>query len=168
MDVFIVPVIERVCIFVDGGNMFHSIRALDVKIDYEKVRNTLVKGRRLSRAYYYMGSDNTPRQNAFFNVLQSLGYDVKTLSLKHYGGKPFEKGVDVMLATDMLLDAHKDLYDTAILCSGDKGYVYAIKAIKEIGKRVEVAGFEHSTAKELRLIADQFINLTLRLDKIRE
>ena len=161
-------VMERVCIFVDGGNMFHSVRALNVKIDYEKVRDVLVKGRRLLRAYYYSGSDNTPRQNAFFNVLQYIGYDVKTLSLKHYGGKPFEKGIDVMLVTDMLLGAHRNLYDTAILCSGDKGYMYAIKAIKEIGKRVEVAGFEHSTAKELELIADQFINLTLILDNIRE
>ena len=79
-------VMERVCIFVDGGNMFHSVRALDMKIDYEKVRDTLVKGRRLSQAYYYSGSDNTPRQNAFFTVLERLGYDVKTLLLRQYGG----------------------------------------------------------------------------------
>lgn len=148
--------------------MFHSARALDVKIDYEKVKNSLVKGRHLLRPYYYSGSDNTPRQNAFFDALQYIGYDVKTLSLRQYEGKPFEKGIDVMLVTDMLMGAQRDLYDTAILCSGDKGYIYAIKAIKEIGKRVEVAGFEHSTAKELKLIADRFINLTLILDKIQE
>jgi len=45
---------------------------------------------------------------------------------------------------------------------------YATAIERKIGKRVEVAGFEHSTAKELESIADQFINLTLILDKIRE
>jgi uncharacterized LabA/DUF88 family protein len=154
--------------FVDGGNMFHSVKALDAKLDYEKMKNTLVNGRQLLRPYYYSGRDDTSRQNAFFEVLQYIGYAVKTLSLRQYEGKSFERGIDVMLVTDMLMGAHRDLYDTAILCSGDKGYIYAIKAIKEMGKRVEIAGFEHSTAKELRLIADRFINLTSILDQISE
>ena len=50
-----------------------------------------------------------------------------------------EKAVDVKLATDMIL--LRDIYDTAIIVSGDQDYVPAVQAIKDSGKRVINASF---------------------------
>ncbi|MGA8691005.1 MAG: NYN domain-containing protein [Methyloceanibacter sp.] len=45
-----------------------------------------------------------------------------------------EKAVDVMLATDLLM--LKDIYDVAILVSGDQDYVPAVRRAKDFGKTV--------------------------------
>lgn len=158
---------ERICIFVDGGNLFHSSRELGVRIDFSKLKELLAEGRKLLRPYYYGASAGTDKQHGFFDALRYIGWEVKTLPLRQYEGIPFEKGVDVMLVTDMLVGAQRNIYDTAILVSGDKDYVYTVKAIKELGKKVEVAAFEHSISKELRLSADRFISLTENIDKIK-
>jgi len=159
---------DPVCIFVDGGNLFHSCRDLGIKIDYNKLKNILSENRSLLRAHYYGADDGTEPQRRFFDALRYYGWEVRTLPLRRYGdGIPFEKGVDVMLVTDMLVGAHRNVYDTAILCSGDKDYVYPVRMLKDLGKRVEIASFEHSLAKELRLVADHFISLTENLDRIK-
>ena len=55
-----------------------------------------------------------------------------------------EKAVDVMLATDMIM--LRDIYDCAILVSGDQDYVPAVKRIKDAGKIVINVAFEGARA----------------------
>ena len=45
-----------------------------------------------------------------------------------------EKAVDVKLATDLIV--LKDIYDVALILSGDQDYVPAVEVIKDSGKRV--------------------------------
>jgi len=45
----------------------------------------------------------------------------------------FEKAVDVKLATDLI--KLKDIYDVAVIVSGDQDYVPAVETIKDYGKR---------------------------------
>ena len=45
-----------------------------------------------------------------------------------------EKAVDVKLACDLVL--LRDIYDTAVIVSGDQDYVPAVEAVKEFGKSV--------------------------------
>jgi uncharacterized LabA/DUF88 family protein len=45
--------IERVIVFIDGSNIFHAIRSLNIKIDYNRLVGFLVEDRRLIRAYFY-------------------------------------------------------------------------------------------------------------------
>lgn len=159
---------ERVMLFIDGSNLYRSAKDLNFKIDFEKFIEILVGDRKLVRPYYYDASKNEPAQNRFFDKLRLIGYEVKELKLRQYGkSKPFQKGVDVALVTDLLTFAFKDNYDTAILCSGDKDYINAVEVIKDEGKRVEVAGFDHSVARELKLVADRFVSLTKIIDKIK-
>ena len=159
---------ENVCIFVDGGNVFHSSRTLGIEIDLEKLRAFLTKDRKLSRSHYYGADSGSEKQRRFFYALKHIGWDVKTLPLRRYEeGTPFEKGIDVMLVTDMLVAAQRNMYDIAILVSGDKDYVYPVKTIKKLGKRVELASFDHSVSTELKLAVDRFISLTDNIDSIQ-
>jgi uncharacterized protein (TIGR00288 family) len=69
-------------------------------------------------------------------------------------GTPVEKGIDIMLATDLLYFAWNDFYDVALLVSGDSDFAYALQAVKNMGKHVEVAYFERGISKDLLNIAD--------------
>ena len=66
----------------------------------------------------------------------------------------------------MLLLAFNNAYDTAILVSGDADFVEAVKSIKSMGKRVEVAMFSHIVSEELKRNADAFIPLERMMDRI--
>lgn len=63
------------------------------------------------------------------------------------------------LACDMVLFAKQDLYDVAILVSGDGDFIPAVERIKDMGKIVEVASFSDEICGELRLLSDRFWNL---------
>jgi uncharacterized LabA/DUF88 family protein len=50
-----------------------------------------------------------------------------------------EKAVDVKLASDMII--LKDIYDAAVIVSGDQDYVPAVQVVKDFGKRVVNVAF---------------------------
>nr|MDO8132584.1 NYN domain-containing protein [Candidatus Njordarchaeum guaymaensis] len=154
------------CIFVDGENLFYSQKRQGMEVDYLKLKEILAERRKLVRPYYYGASTSDPRHERFFNFLRRVGYEVKVLPLMQYENKRIGKGVDVMLVTDMLVLGHRNVYDVAILVAGDRDYLYAVKALKEMGKRVEVASFDDSCSRELGLTADRTISLTQIAAKI--
>jgi len=51
-----------------------------------------------------------------------------------------EKAVDVKLATDLI--TLKDIYDIAVIVSGDQDFVPAVQVIKDVGKRVVNIAFK--------------------------
>ena len=58
-----------------------------------------------------------------------------------------EKAVDVKLASDLI--ALKDIYDIAVIVSGDQDYVPAVQVIKDYGKRVVTVAFERRDGRLL-------------------
>lgn len=52
-----------------------------------------------------------------------------------------EKGIDVIMAIDMVMGASRDEYDVATLVSADTDLVPAVEAILALGKRVELASW---------------------------
>ncbi len=69
-----------------------------------------------------------------------------------------EKAVDVLLATDMIMLA--DIYDIAVLVSGDQDYVPAVKRIKDAGKTVVNVAFLTKTKQLLPGGARRLHNMT--------
>ena len=58
-----------------------------------------------------------------------------------------EKAVDVMLATDLIM--LREIYDVAILVSGDQDYVPAVQVVKDAGKTVVNVAFQGRKGKLL-------------------
>jgi uncharacterized LabA/DUF88 family protein len=107
----------------------------------------------------FAGSNTTPdtyrEQQEFLDILRKTPYlEVRLGSTKLAQGIPIEKGIDIMLATDLLYCAWHNFYDVAILVSGDADFAYAVQAIKNMGKHVEVAYFESGVSKDLLNVAD--------------
>lgn len=170
---------ERVMIFIDGSNMYHSLKEHfhRTDIDLGEFCKKLLSKRRLVRIYYYnarVGRKEEPErwvhQRKFFDSVAAIPYTELKLGRLVYANwpdvPPYEKGVDVQLATDMLTHAFKNNYDTAILVAGDNDFVSALQAVKDNGKHIEVALFgKEQTSLELRRVADKVIPINSRLLK---
>ena len=155
---------DRVAIFIDGSNLYHALRANFKRHDlnFAKFAKKLCGERRMFRTYYYnvlqepgQRADGHREQQDFLNALRDTPYlEVRLGSTKLSQGVAVEKGVDVMLATDLLHFAWNNLYDVAVLVSGDADFSYALQAVKNMGKHVEVAYFENNISKDLLNLAD--------------
>ena len=160
----------RVAIFIDGSNLYHALEENCKRTDlnFPKFVYKLLRGRQLLRTYYYnilQDSRRKPQafgqQQKFLTILHNTPYlEVKLGRAAIRKGVAVEKGVDIMLATDMLQLAWKDLYDTGILVSGDADYAYAVQTVKDMGKFIEVACFEANQSKDLLAVSDFMIELT--------
>jgi uncharacterized LabA/DUF88 family protein len=131
---------ERVAIFIDGSNLYHALESnfrrhdLNFTAFADKLRGT----RRLFRIYYYnvlqdinQNPDTFRQQQEFLDALRKTHYlEPRLGSTKLSQGIPVEKGIDIMLATDLLYFAWNNAYDTAILVSGDSDFAYALQTVK--------------------------------------
>ena len=159
---------KRIMIFIDGSNFYHGLKNVlgKVNINFQKLAETLCGERELIRMYYYNapvereGNEEKYRsQQKFFSALDDVPYlTIKLGRLEKRGNIWVEKGVDVHLAVDMLSMAVKNLYDVAILISGDGDFASVIDAVKDLGKHVEVAYV--SQTYQLKTSWDKFIPLS--------
>lgn len=164
---------DKVMIFIDGSNLYHSLKKFfnRADIDMGAFGQRLLGKRRLIRIYYYnalVGKREEPErfkdQQAFFDGVAAVPYTELRLGHLVYNNwpstPPYEKGVDVQLATDLLTHSFKNNYDTAILVAGDNDYVGALQAVKDNGKHVEVALFgKERTSRQLREVSDRIITM---------
>jgi uncharacterized LabA/DUF88 family protein len=157
-------VVDRVAIFIDGSNLYHSLKNNFGRYDlfFSGFTAKLCGSRPLFRTYYYnVLQDQTQwpethkEQQEFLEVLNKTPYlEVRLGKTKVAQGVPIEKGIDVMLSTDLLYFAWNNSYDVAILVSGDSDFGYALQAVKNMGKHVEVAYFENAVSKDLLDLVD--------------
>ena len=160
---------ERVMVFIDGSNLYHVLdqNCSRHDVQFDKLARKLANGRDLRRIYYYNIRQESDRpdgrvdQDRFLHSLYDTPYvEVRLGIAKQRRDQVVEKGVDVMLATDLVVRAYQDQYDTAILVSGDGDFYPAIQAVKDRGKQVEVAAFESNISAEASRVADLHIKLT--------
>ena len=168
---------EKVMIFIDGSNLYHSLKNFFKRtdIDIGKLGNKLMGKRQLVRIYYYNAKvgikeepDRYREQQKFFAGVSAIPYCELRLGRLVYNNwpnsPPYEKGVDIQLATDMITHSFKGNYDVAVLIAGDNDYVGALQAVKDNGKNVEVALFgKEQTSRQLRIVADRVITINSRL-----
>jgi uncharacterized LabA/DUF88 family protein len=155
---------NRIAIFIDGSNLYHALRS-NLKrhdLNFTDFTTRLCGSRRLFRIYYYnvlqdqvQWPEGYREQQEFLDILRKTPYlEVRLGSTKVAQGVAVEKGIDIMLATDLLYFAWNDCYDVALLVSGDSDFAYALQAVKNMGKHVEVAYFERGGSKDLLSVAD--------------
>ena len=166
------PNSEKVNIYIDGSNLYHTLRSGTgrIDIDFGKLAAKLVGNRRLVRIYYYNAPVDQAKepekyrgQQKFFQALRDIDYFEVILGRLIYRNwpnePPYEKGIDTKIVTDMLVHGHRDNYDVAILVSGDTDFADAIQAVKDLGHHVEVALYDLSGSQRLREVADRVVRM---------
>ena len=150
---------DRVALFVDGANFFYMQKNdLNWFVDTKKLLRYCERFGELVDAYYYVGKDSPPEagQQAFLSALTYMGYSLVTKPIKTIydssSGKFIQKAnLDIEIVLDMFNTI--DLYDTAILVSGDGDFDRALRLLRARGKRFKVLASPHFVASELRDVA---------------
>tara|TARA_B110000438_G_scaffold163155_1_gene156191 strand:+ start:2516 stop:3241 length:726 start_codon:yes stop_codon:yes gene_type:complete len=161
---------NKVMIFIDGSNLYHVLIKNCGRSDLKFLdfANKLTGPKRsLEKIYYYnvrqelQGKIKIPEeQQKFLTSLRKIPkLEVKLGIWKEQNGSIVEKGVDVMLATDLVLHAVKNNFDTAIIVSGDGDFFPAMETAKKEGKRIEVAAFESNISREASESSNNVIKL---------
>jgi len=176
---------EKVAIFIDGSNLYYKLKDKKIslentaKFNFLEFAKWLARDRKIVFRSYYIGvvrakSDDAKaqkmrrRQQQLFSHLMSKkqGFEIKRgFMMKNDDGIYHEKGVDVHLATDLLVGAYENLWDTAILVSSDTDLIPAIEKVKKLGKNVEYIGFAHKPSLGLQRYAN--ISRLLIKDEIK-
>ncbi len=161
---------KRIAILIDGSNFYFKLKNLNLsnqlKFDFKALNDYLVESNVLVSATYYIGAVKTDGSKKLDRLLSSqqkllnhllkcdyrysLGYLLKS-------DKGFsEKGVDVSMAVDILINSYENLVDKIILLSSDTDLIPAIKQSRKLGKLVEYIGFSHLPSRALERNCNTF------------
>ena len=149
---------QRVGVFIDTQNLYHSARNLyQARVNFGAVLKDAVAGRKLVRAVAYVIRTEAGDEKNFFEALEKLGIEtkIKDLQVFHTGTKKGDW--DVGLAVDALKTAPR--LDTVVIVSGDGDFVPLVEYLQTM-TQVEVISFGKSTSARPREGADDFTDLS--------
>lgn len=151
---------QRIGIFVDAQNMYHSARSLyQARVNFKEVLEEAVAGRVLIRAITYVISTEGGVEKSFFEAMEKMGFEIKEKDLQIFPGGMKKADWDVGLAVDTIKLADK--LDVVAIISGDGDYVPLVEYLKiNKGCRVEIMAFGESTSSKLAEVADEFTDLS--------
>jgi uncharacterized LabA/DUF88 family protein len=159
---------DRICLFVDGANLYSAARSLSFDIDYKKLLDEFRKRGILIRAYYYTALVEDQEYSPIRPLVDWLdynGFSVVTKSAREYvdatGRKRFRGDMDIEIAVDMMeMSAHAD---HLVLFSGDGDFRRLVEAVQQRGVRVTVVSTVKSqppmASDDLRRQCDAFVDL---------
>jgi len=150
---------QRVGVFVDVANMYHSAKNLyGAKVNFKEVLKTAIAGRKLIRAIAYAIRSESEDERGFLTALDSQGFEVKTKDLQIFAGGAKKADWDVGIAMDAIKLA--DNLDSVVLVSGDGDYVPLVTYLQENkGCQVEVVAFGKTTSSKLIEASDDYTDL---------
>lgn len=181
----------RVISYIDGFNLYFGLRAKGWRkyywLDLAAMSRALLKpGQDLIRTHYFTAriwnrgyGQSAKRQTLWLDALATRG-DI-TCHFGHYLPKDQkcrncgatwtsheEKMTDVNIATQMLIDAYEDHFDTAIIVSGDSDLATPVTRIRECfhNKRLIVAFPPARRSAELKKAAHG--HFVIGADKLRQ
>ncbi|WP_081910120.1 NYN domain-containing protein [Thermopetrobacter sp. TC1] len=174
---------ERVITYIDGFNLYYGLREKNWKRFYwlnpVSLSEKLLKSNQVLVVCRYFtarikssdhGHQDANKQKVYLDALKTLDnldciygkYMINYRNCFKCGCKwaePKEKKTDVNIATQILIDAFNDKFDTAIIVSGDSDLSPPIKAIRNYfpEKRIIVAFPPKRVSVELKQVANAYL-----------
>ncbi len=161
-------------ILIDGSNFYFKLKdlGLDNQLNFnfrEFIKEITPKFRNISTTYY-IGAVRTKsdfhttklhaKQQKLFQYLSSQNIKYSLGYLLENNGVVHEKGVDIQIAVDMLVNSYEDKIDRIILISSDTDLIPAIKQVQKLGKHVTYVGFKHKPSKALINVCSDYVLLS--------
>ncbi len=157
---------QRVMFFIDGSNFLNQLsHTLGIEFSAHKppasavyCANNIIKSAfnygefNIIRRYWFGSVQGTEKDvTQIKEILSNQHFD--PIILKKNKGKS-EKGVDISLTIEMLVNAFNQNYDIGILIAGDEDYLGLVQEVKRYGQQVFTGFFEKGFSKKLRLSSD--------------
>lgn len=149
---------QRVGIFIDTQNLYHSARSnFHANVNYQTLVETAVGGRRLIRAFAYVIKSDSNEESKFFEKLNELGIETRVKDLQIFYSGEKKADWDVGIAIDIVRMSEK--LDAVVLVSGDGDFLEVLRYVKSRGIKAEVMAFKKTTSQKLLEEADVFYDL---------
>jgi len=149
---------QRVGIFIDTQNLYHSARAnYRSNVNYKALVEEAVAGRRLIRAFAYVIKADSGEESKFFEALNDMGIETRVKDLQVFYSGEKKADWDVGIAIDIVRLSEK--IDTVVLISGDGDFAEVLKYVRSRGIRAEVMAFKKTTSMSLVGESDYFFDL---------
>jgi uncharacterized LabA/DUF88 family protein len=171
----------RFVILIDGNNFYHTLRDLNLHIDYRKFLAHWQTGGTLVRAHYFTALLAAPLTPVWLvRLLDWLSYNgfmVHTKPAKVFnriihneqGERSYLQEVKSGVEMEIVVEAMSAsrYCDTIVICSGSGELISMVKAVQQAGCRVVIVSSdrmrESTVATDLVRQADEFVELdTLR------
>jgi len=157
---------DRIAIFIDGSNLFYAASHLNIEVDYRRLLASLVRGRRLLRAYFYTGVDpQNEKQRGFLLWLNRHGHRVVSKELTNLPDGSRKANMHVEMAVDMMRIA--EYCPSVTLLGGDGNLAYALQVLSQRGTFIEVVSLQSMTSDSLIDLADSYTDLADLRDDIK-
>jgi uncharacterized LabA/DUF88 family protein len=174
---------NRVIVFIDGSNIEMAVKNnFERRVDPIKLSQKLAGDRPLMRINYYeapLWSSVDPvsykqQQDYFLSLKSNPLVDIKlgrrvprgrNYTCEKCGHEGIEvsfvqKGVDMILALDIITLANRNAYDTVILIAGDQDFACPLLEVRMLGKTVENAFIDtEAWSSQLKDVSDKTIKL---------
>lgn len=173
---------ERIIAYIDGYNLYYGLREKGWKwaywLDVQAMAKALLKpGQALVLTKYFTSvvkrpEDRRRRQAIYLEALQTLTefeiyyghFLADTITCRACGATHetyHEKMTDVNIAVQMISDAYRDQFDTALLVSADSDLVSPVTAVRQLfaDKRVVVALPPARWSKALSQAANGYLHI---------
>ena len=155
---------KKTAILIDGSNFYFKLKDIDLEdqllFDFKAFGAFLSQGNHIAEYKYYIGAvktDGTKKmklmhatQQQLFKHLQNSGINYELGYLLKSQGKYHEKGVDVHMALDILVNTYERKVDKIVLVSSDTDLIPAIRLALTKGVQVEYIGFSHQPSVALK------------------
>ena len=164
------PHYTRIMGFIDGSNLLIELsKEFNVNFRADKPPLPALSMAKLLINHLFHGTGKIPIRKYWFASYQGDDNDYllyakelrkltfEPVLFKKHSGK--EKGVDIALATEMLVNAFNQNYDMGVLVAGDKDYVGLVKEVKRYGPIIHGGFFERGLSEHLVLALDNFSNI---------
>ncbi len=158
MSKYPLPSAQKVGVFIDTQNLYHSAHSLfNANVNYKALVEEAVAGRRLIRAFAYVIKAESTDESKFFEALSDMGIEIRVKDLQIFYSGEKKADWDVGIAMDIVRMSEK--LDAAVLVSGDGDFTEVLKYASSRGLRAEVMAFRKTTSSKLLEEADSFIDL---------
>ena len=169
------PARSKSIIIFDGSNFYHKLRELRIPhksgFDYSSFSKFLTRKSLVTSRYFCIGKiqakqrnkkarEMMAKQQSLVTRLQKQGFTIQFGYLLKTKGAYHEKGVDIQIATNLLMDAFRNKFTTAYLVSSDSDLIPAISASQSLSKRIVYVGFKHKPSRALVRATKKQILLT--------
>jgi len=150
---------QRVGVFIDTQNLYHSARNLyGARVNFGAILKEAVAGRQLIRAIAYVITTESGEEKNFLDALQKAGIETRAKPLQVFYGGAKKADWDVGIAVDAIKMAPK--LDTVVIASGDGDFISLVEYLQmNEGCQVEIVAFGKSASGKLKEATDDFFDL---------
>ncbi len=150
--------VQRVGIFIDTQNLYHSARTnFQAHVNYRAMVEHALNGRQLVRAFAYVIRSEKADEAKFFDALTDMGIETRVKDLQIFYSGEKKADWDVGIAIDIVRMTEK--LDAIVLVSGDGDFLEVLRYVKSRGVRAEVMAFRRTTSSQLIEETDAFYDL---------